>query len=117
MEGATIPDVWRGIEPIPISSLPAVARIQLQELAREGDVVLLPSELPGAAYEWDAFLRTRQLLGIRTTDLILKTLKELSKNPAELAVFLGSLGPEGGLILEAFIQSRTPGERWLFIYA
>jgi len=113
--GAVIPSVWRHVKPITVPKDLEAAEAFLAQNARMGDLFLVAPDAKGSVEDWGNLFIRYGVLGIRTTDGVVATINRLAD--AELVALLASLGPQGGLILGAEIQSRTPGERNLLVSA
>lgn len=114
-KGARVPSVWSQLSRKELDQDPAKAQTQLVELAQAGEIVLIAPTDDETAIGWDRFLRTHRLLGIQTTNDLLKTLERLT--PEELRLFLASLDPAGGLILDATLRQKATGTRELIVSA
>lgn len=113
--GVVIPSAWRNAASVTVPKDLEAAEAFLAENARKGDIFLVAPDATGTMESWGNLFIRYGVLGIRTTDLVVEMINQLTD--AELVVLLGSLGPQGGLILGAAIQSRTPGERNLLVSA
>ncbi|MDO8729931.1 MAG: twin-arginine translocation signal domain-containing protein [Candidatus Omnitrophota bacterium] len=115
--GAEIPSVWKDL---PVSWLDEDASKAQQEIGRleaqPGEIVLIRPVDNETARGWDQYLLSKQLLGIQATTDVAGLIDTLSRE-GQLAILLGSLGENGGLILWATVDERTTDERYLVVHA
>ncbi len=115
--GAEIPSVWKDVPVSWLDENASKAQQEISELqAQPGEMVLIRPVDDETARGWDRYLLSKQLLGIQATAEVAGLIDALNRE-GQLAILLGSLGENGGLILWASINERTSDERYLVVHA